>query len=142
VSSARVEVDGELVGQIGQGLLVYLAAGKADGAAEVAWAAQKIEGLRVFEDELGKMNRTLGDVGGQVLLVSQFTLYGDVRKGRRPSFEAVAAPELAQELYAQVCQALRGRGFAVETGRFRAKMMVHACVAGPVTILLDSQRAF
>jgi D-tyrosyl-tRNA(Tyr) deacylase len=142
VASARVEVEAAIVGQIGQGLLVYLAAGKGDSAEVVPLMAQKIETLRIFQDEAGKMSLSLRDVGGGVLVVPQFTLYGDVRKGRRPSFDAAAPPDLAVALYDALCADLRGRGVPVATGRFRATMSVHAEVAGPVTILIDSDRAF
>jgi D-tyrosyl-tRNA(Tyr) deacylase len=142
VARAAVIVDAETVGAIEHGLLVYLGAGKGDKAEEVEWMAQKIEGLRIFEDAAGKMNLTVADVKGAVLVVSQFTLYGDVRKGRRPSFDSAAPPEQARALYEDVCGALRSRGLPVETGRFRATMQVQAEVAGPVTILIDSQRAF
>jgi D-tyrosyl-tRNA(Tyr) deacylase len=142
VSRASVTVEAETVGAIAHGVLVYLGAGKGDQAAEAEWMAQKIEGLRIFEDDAGKMSLSVADVKGAVLVVSQFTLYGDVRKGRRPSFDAAAPPDQALELYEAVCRALRARGLSVETGRFRAAMQVHAEVAGPVTILIDSERAF
>jgi D-tyrosyl-tRNA(Tyr) deacylase len=142
VAQAKVEVEGELVGRIGCGLLVYLAAGKCDADEVAAWMAQKVESLRIFQDEAGKMSLSVRDVGGGVLVVSQFTLYGDVRKGRRPSFDAAASPERGLALYEAVCAQLRERGVEVQTGRFRASMQVHAEVSGPVTILIDSERAF
>jgi D-tyrosyl-tRNA(Tyr) deacylase len=142
VAEAQVDVDGEVVGRIGSGLLVYLAAGKDDPDEIAPWMAQKIDTLRVFQDDAGKMSLSLRDVGGAVLVVSQFTLYGDVRKGRRPSFDAAAAPERGRALYESVCEELRQRGNEVQTGRFRASMQVHAEVSGPVTILIDSERAF
>ena len=142
VSEARVTVSDEITGAIGQGLLVYLGAGKTDQADTAHWMALKIAGLRIFEDADEKMSLSVMDVSGAVLVVSQFTLYGDVRKGRRPSFDAAAPPELALGLYEQVCAELRALGLRVETGRFRAAMQVHAQVAGPVTILIDSDRAF
>jgi D-tyrosyl-tRNA(Tyr) deacylase len=142
VSSARVEVDGEVVGRIEAGLLVYLGAGREDSAADVAYTAAKLAGLRVFEDEQGKMSLSVADVGGQVLVVSQFTLYGDMRKGRRPSFTHAAEPGVAAELCERVVVHLREGGLHVETGRFRATMDVHAVVAGPVTILIDSNKDF
>ena len=142
VSEARVEVDGEIVGQIGPGLLVYLGAGKSDGPNDPSWMAEKLATLRIFEDDAGKMSRSVLDVGGGVLVVSQFTLYGDVRRGRRPSFDSAAPPELAETAYKQVCTALSGLGLHVSTGRFRAMMQVHAVVAGPVTILIDSEKQF
>jgi D-tyrosyl-tRNA(Tyr) deacylase len=142
VAAARVEVEGEVVGAIGPGLLVYLGVGASDAEDAPAWMAAKVEGLRIFEDEAGKMSLSVRDVGGELLVVSQFTLYGDVRKGRRPSFDAAAPPERAEHLYEAVCAVLRERGLRVQTGRFRAMMRVHAEVAGPVTILVDSERAF
>jgi D-tyrosyl-tRNA(Tyr) deacylase len=142
VAQARVEVDAEVTGQIGQGVLVYLAAGRDDADAVAPWMAQKIETLRIFQDDAGKMSLSVRDVGGGVLVVPQFTLYGDVRKGRRPSFDAAAPPARGQALYDAVCAELRQRGSPVATGRFRASMQVHAEVAGPVTILIDSERAF
>ncbi|MEM1418470.1 MAG: D-aminoacyl-tRNA deacylase [Myxococcota bacterium] len=142
VSSASVEVEGDVVGAIGPGLLVYLGAGAGDEASDVATLVAKIAGLRVFEDEAGKMSRSVEDVGGGVLVVSQFTLYGDVRRGRRPSFTGAAAPELAERLYEEVVTRLRGRGLEVATGRFRTTMRVSAAVEGPVTILIDSRKTF
>jgi D-aminoacyl-tRNA deacylase len=142
VASARVEVDGATVGQIERGLLVYLGAGKTDTHDVVAPMAQKLETLRVFQDDAGKMSLSVRDVGGDLLVVPQFTLYGDVRSGRRPSFDTAAPPELAVLLYDGLCSALRSCGLRVETGRFRATMSVHAEVEGPVTILIDSDRAF
>lgn len=142
VASAEVTVAGERVGHIGLGLLVYLGAGKKDGDAEAEWMAAKLAGLRIFEDAAGRLSRDVGAVGGQVLVVSQFTLYGDTRKGRRPSFDAAADPERALELYQRVCRALAERQLRVETGRFRAMMEVHCVVDGPVTILIDSDKQF
>lgn len=142
VRGARVEVDGEVVGQIGAGLLVYLGAGKRDDAAVVPWMARKLAHLRVFSDEEDRMTRSVADVGGALLVVPQFTLYGDVRKGRRPSFEGAAPPETARRHYEGVCAELAELGLQVETGRFRTTMHVHAEVHGPVTILIDSERTF
>lgn len=142
VASASVDVGQERVGAIERGLLVYLGAGEGDGEREVATLVSKIAGLRVFEDEAGKMSLSVEDVGGEVLVVSQFTLYGDVRKGRRPSFTRAAPPEEAERLYEAVVAGLRERGLTVATGRFRAMMNVRADVWGPVTILIDSERAF
>ena len=142
VRAARVEVDAAVVGRIGLGLLVYLGAGKGDTDDVVPVMAHKIATLRIFEDDAGKMSRAVSDVGGALLVVPQFTLYGDVRKGRRPSFDAAAAPEQALTLYEAMCRELRRGGLSVETGRFRATMHVHAEVFGPVTILVDSERAF
>jgi D-aminoacyl-tRNA deacylase len=142
VRGARVEVEGTVVGQIGLGILVYLGAGKGDSLAVVPLMAQKLETLRIFQDAAGKMSLSVREVRGSVLVVPQFTLYGDVRKGRRPSFDAAAPPEQAVLLYDSLCADLRTRGLAVETGRFRASMSVHAEVEGPVTILIDSERTF
>ncbi len=142
VNEAKVTVSEQVTGAIGHGLLVYLGAGRGDEADTAKWMAAKVAGLRIFEDAEGRMNLSVADVGGSVLVVSQFTLYGDVRKGRRPSFDSAAPPEQAQVLYEQVCAELRALGLTVETGRFRASMWVDAQVAGPVTILIDSERAF
>ena len=142
VSSASVVVEQQQVGVIGPGLLVYLGAGEGDTDRDVAYVANKIAGLRVFEDERGRMSRSVQDVGGEVLVVSQFTLFGDVRRGRRPSFDAAAPPERANALYEQLVADLRERGLTVATGRFGAMMDVHATVAGPVTILIDSTKLF
>jgi D-tyrosyl-tRNA(Tyr) deacylase len=142
VSSASVEVAGEVVGAIERGLLVYLGIGASDGEPEVGWMANKLEGLRIFEDEREKMSLSVRDVAGAVLVVSQFTLYGDVRKGRRPSFDGAMAPEPANALYERVCLELAARGLTVARGTFRATMTVRAAVEGPVTILVDSERSF
>ena len=143
VRSAEVEVEGELVGRIGPGLLVYLGAATGDDAAAVDYLADKIATLRVFEEQAGKMNLSVVDTGGAVLVVSQFTLFGDVRKGRRPSFGGAAPPDEAKRLYTDMCQRLReAHGLRVETGRFRAHMLVRSEGDGPVTILVDSARAF
>lgn len=137
-----MEVAGETVGAIGAGLLVYLGAGKEDSAADPAWMADKLAKLRIFEDEHGKFARSALDSGAEILVVSQFTLYGDARRGRRPSFDRAAPPEPAEGAYLAVCEELRKLGLRVATGQFRAKMAVHAVVAGPVTILLDSEKLF
>ncbi len=142
VRSASVAVAEEVVGAIGQGLLVYLGAGPRDDEATVGVMAQKLVGLRIFEDDDGKMSRSVADVGGQVLVVPQFTLYGDVRKGRRPSFVGAAPPEQAERLYEAVVAGVRASGTAVATGRFRAAMIVSAEVWGPVTILIDTEKTF
>ena len=142
VAWAKVEVDGETTGAIDRGLLVYLGAGKEDADADRAYVLQKVLGLRIFEDEAGKMNRSLIDTGGGLLAVSQFTLLGDARNGRRPAFTAAARPELAQPLYARFCQLARERGVAVGEGIFRATMKVALVNEGPVTLLLDSRKAF
>jgi D-aminoacyl-tRNA deacylase len=142
VSSARVRVDGAVVGEITQGFLVLLGVGQGDGAAEVAYMASKIRDLRLFPDDEGKMNRSLLEIGGGALVVSQFTLYGDCRRGRRPSFIAAAAPDLAKALYEDVVKELRASGLTVATGIFQADMKVELVNDGPVTVLLDSSKAF
>ncbi len=142
VQSANVTVDGEVVGAIGHGLLVYLGAAAGDGKADVEYAVAKIAGLRVFPDAGAKMSLAVEDVGGSVLVVSQFTLFGDVRRGRRPSFDGAAQPEEAARLCDAVVAGLRARRLTVETGRFRAMMKVSGVVDGPVTILIDSKKLF
>jgi D-tyrosyl-tRNA(Tyr) deacylase len=142
VSRAKVTVNGEVAGQIKQGLLVLLGVGQADTDADADYLAEKVAGLRVFEDEGGKMNLSLADVGGAVLAVSQFTLYGDVRRGKRPSFDAAARPERARELYEYFVGRIRSAGLPCETGRFQEMMDVELVNDGPVTILLDSGKGF
>ena len=142
VTEASVTVDGTVVGQIGRGFLVLLGIAGDDSESDVVWLAGKIAGLRVFEDAEGKMNLGLSDVGGAVLLVSQFTLYGDCRKGRRPSFVEAARPEAAVPLYHSMVAELRGLSVPVETGTFQAHMDVRLLNDGPVTMLLDSRRQF
>ncbi|MDE0462377.1 MAG: D-tyrosyl-tRNA(Tyr) deacylase [Caldilineaceae bacterium SB0668_bin_21] len=139
VSRASVHVDGEKVAGIGLGFLVLLGVADGDGEAEAAWLARKIAGLRLFEDDAGKMNLGLGDVGGAVLAVSQFTLYGDARKGRRPSFTRAAPPAQAQELYEKFCALLAAQGVAVEKGVFQAHMEVSLVNDGPVTLWLEQE---
>lgn len=143
VSSAQVTVDGKVVGAIGSGLCVLLGAGSGDGSADVAYMVDKVVNLRIFVDEAGKMNRSVLDIGGGVLAVSQFTLYGDARKGRRPAFTGALEPVAAEALYNEFVAGLRAAGVArVETGVFRASMQVALVNEGPVTILLDSSKAF
>jgi len=142
VSSARVRVAHEVVGEIGIGLLVLLGVARADGPADIAYLAAKIRDLRIFSDENGRMNRSVADVGGGVLLVSQFTLYADCRKGRRPSFEDAAPPAMAVALYEDTVRALRELQLPVATGVFQADMQVELVNDGPVTVLLESSRAF
>jgi D-tyrosyl-tRNA(Tyr) deacylase len=142
VSEASVTVDGTVVGQIQQGFLVLLGVAEDDRAEDADWIASKIFGLRVFEDADGKMNLALADVDGAVLLVSQFTLYGDCRKGRRPSFIEAARPGKAVALYEHVASNLRTQGLVVETGTFQADMQVRLLNDGPVTLLLDSRKGF
>ena len=137
VSHANVTVDGRITGQIGRGFVVLLGVTHADGRAEADWLAGKIAGLRVFDDDAGKMNRSLVEVGGALLVVSQFTLYGDARKGRRPSFTDAAAPELAEPLVDYFVDVLRGAGFTVATGIFGAHMDVEIHNDGPVTMLIE-----
>jgi D-aminoacyl-tRNA deacylase len=142
VSHARVRVDAATTGEIGNGLLVLLGVSGQDTVADVTYIAAKIRELRIFPDEQGRMNRSVEDVRGSVLMVSQFTLYGDGRKGRRPSFDAAAPPEMAKALYEDVIRELRSAGLPVETGVFQAQMLVELENDGPVTLLLDSSRQF
>ena len=142
VSRAHVSVDGEIVGQVGTGLLVLLGVGRNDTEADAIYLAEKIAGLRVFEDGAGQMNLGLQEVAGSVLAVSQFTLYGDVRRGKRPSFDAAAGSDRARELYEFFVQRIRGRGLRCETGTFQAMMKVELVNEGPVTILVDSGKEF
>ena len=142
VQEARVEVDGEVIGKIGQGFLVLLGVRKDDTEEDVRYLADKVTGLRIFEDEAGKMNLSISEVKGEILAVSQFTLYGDCRKGRRPSFDEAAPPDVAERLYELFVEEIRKSGIKVETGKFRALMDVHLINSGPVTILLDSKKLF
>lgn len=139
VSRASVHADGEETASIGQGFLVLLGVADDDGEAEAAWLARKIAGLRLFEDDAGKMNLGLADVGGAVLAVSQFTLYGDARKGRRPSFTRAAPPGQAQALYDSFCTLLAGEGIPVKKGVFQAHMEVSLVNDGPVTLWLEQE---
>ncbi len=138
VTEARVEIDREVVGSIGRGLMVLVGVGQGDSEKDCLALADKTAVLRIFPDEDDKMNRSLLDVQGQALVVSQFTLLADCRKGRRPAFTAAAAPELATQLYQRYCQRLREQGIDVQTGVFAADMQVHLINDGPVTILLES----
>lgn len=138
VTQASVTVEGSVVGEIGVGFLVLLGITHSDGENEAQYFARKIAGLRVFEDDAGKMNLALEDVGGSVLVVSQFTLYGDVRKGRRPSFTDAAAPQEAEVLYQRFCTLLSNEGLEVEQGTFQAHMQVALVNDGPVTLWLDT----
>lgn len=142
VSSSRVIVGRGVVGEIGRGLLVLLGVGTDDGEEDVAYIVDKIAGLRVFEDPGGKMNLSLTDVGGSALVVSQFTLYGDVRRGKRPSFDGAAPPAEAARLYEMCVSGIKARGIPVATGRFQEMMTVEIVNEGPVTILLDSRKGF
>jgi D-tyrosyl-tRNA(Tyr) deacylase len=140
VAWARVVADGELTGEIGPGLLVLVGVTHADTEADADWLAAKVAALRVFADDQGKMNRSLTETGGAALVVSQFTLYGDAHRGRRPSYIAAAPPEQAAPLVEAVAKSLAGSGIPVATGRFGADMRVESAGDGPVTILLDSTR--
>ena len=142
VKEAKVLVEGELVASIGRGFLVLLGVAKDDTEEDLSYLSRKISNLRVFEDEKGKLNLSLKDVGGEVLLVSNFTLYGDCRKGNRPSFDRAAPPELAERLYLSLAKRLEEEGLSVSLGRFRARMEVHLVNDGPVTLLLDSKKVF
>ena len=142
VSRASVTVEGRLTGEIGSGLMILLGVGREDTSLIAMSMAEKVANLRIFEDDQGKMNRSLLDVKGAALVVSQFTLYGDARGGRRPSFLAAAPPDLAKELYQEFCAALRKLGVTVGTGIFQAIMSVELVNEGPVTILLDSDKTF
>ena len=142
VSDAYVTSEGEETGSIGRGLMVLIGVSCEDTERDVKYMAEKVPNLRIFEDENGKMNLSLADVGGSILAVSQFTLYGDARGSRRPSFIQAARPEQANALYEQLVAAWRAQGLTVETGRFRAEMQVALINDGPVTILMDSTKAF
>ena len=142
MSRASVAVDDKVAGQIGQGLLVLLGVSRTDTEAAADYLADKVMGLRIFEDAAGKMNLSVTEVNGGVLLVSQFTLYGDVRRGKRPSFDAAAPPEQARKLYEYMIERLRTLGIPCQTGVFQAMMQVELVNDGPVTILLDSEKGF
>jgi D-aminoacyl-tRNA deacylase len=142
VSRATVTIDEKVTGEIGHGLLVLLGVGQSDNESDAEYCAEKICGLRIFEDDQGKMNRSLLDGGGSVLAVSQFTLYGDVRRGKRPSFDAAARPEGAKRLYKYFVERIRAAGLHCETGRFQEMMHVALVNEGPVTILIDSEKKF
>lgn len=138
VTRASVTVSGQIVGEIGPGLLVLLGVARADGPEEIRWLSSKLVGLRIFEDAQGKMNLSLADIGGAMLVVSQFTLLGDCRKGRRPGFDAAARPEVACPLYEQFVDAVRALGIPVATGQFQAQMQVELVNDGPVTFIIES----
>jgi D-tyrosyl-tRNA(Tyr) deacylase len=140
VKSAQVFVDDRLTGKIGNGLLVFVGVGKGDNESDISYVVSKLPDLRIFEDASGKFNLSLKDVNGEILLVSQFTLYGDCKKGRRPSFTEAEEPTGAKNLYEQLITKLRGQGIRVQTGEFQAKMEVHLINDGPVTLLLDSRK--
>ena len=142
VTRASVKVEDEITGEIGKGLLVLLGVAHEDTEADADYLAEKIAGLRIFEDDAGKMNLSVIDVGGAVLAVSQFTLFGDVRRGKRPSFDAAARPQLARRLYEYFVERVRGLGLRCETGRFQEMMEVELINSGPVTVLIDSEKVF
>ena len=142
VDRAGVTVDGASIGSVKRGLMVLLGVAEGDTEKDLAYMADKITGLRIFEDEAGKMNLSVKDVGGEILLVSQFTLCGDCRKGKRPSFDKAAKPDVANAYYEKLVEMCRGQGIHVETGVFRAHMLVELVNNGPVTILLDSAKLF
>lgn len=142
VSMAKVTVEGEVIGEIGPGLLVLLGVCEDDTHDDASYLAEKIVSLRIFPDDDGKMNRSLADTGGRMLVVSQFTLFGDCRKGRRPSFIKAARPELADSLYRIFVVEVQGHGIQTATGRFQAHMDVELINDGPVTLLLDSRKLF
>ena len=142
VSEGAVLVDGKVTGAVGQGLCVLVGVGHSDSDEDARWLADKVVDLRVFEDEQGKMNRSVLDVRGGVLAISQFTLFGDARKGTRPGFVDAARPEVAQPLYTKFCEQVRARGVEVGEGVFRATMQVRIVNEGPVTLLLDSKKLF
>ena len=142
VSRASVTVEGKVAGKIGPGLLVLLGVARHDDSAAADYLAEKVAGLRIFEDQTGKMNLSVSDIAGAVLVVSQFTLYGDVRRGKRPSFDAAAPPQQAKKLYEYFVERLRALGLECETGVFQAMMQVELVNDGPVTILLDSEKTF
>jgi len=142
VSRAAVRVNGTMVSEIGAGLLVLLGVAQADTESSAEYLAEKIAGLRIFEDDAGKMNRSLAEAGGAMLVVSQFTLYGDVRRGKRPSFDQAARPEQARALYEYFVERIRTAGLRCETGVFQEMMDVELVNDGPVTILLDSEKLF
>ena len=141
VKSAAVNVEGRVTGKIGHGLLVLLGVGKGDGEKDIAYMVSKLPDLRIFEDASGKFNLSLREIRGEMLMVSQFTLYGDCRKGRRPSFTDAEEPAEAKRLYEQLILKMREQGVTVETGEFQAKMEVHLINDGPVTLLLDSRNS-
>lgn len=142
VLEAKVEVEGKVAGQIGNGLLAYISVGKADNIKDVEFITEKLVGLRIFSDEAGKMNHSIADVGGQILLVSNFTLHGDCRKGRRPGFEGAADPGVAEDLYEKLAEKIEKSGISIEKGIFGGHMHVSSINDGPVTFLLDSSRLF
>ena len=142
VSRASVTVDEDIIAEMGRGLVALVGVGEEDGGEDVDYLARKLVGLRVFEDDAGKMNLSVQDVGAGIMIVPQFTLYGDCRRGRRPSFDASAPPDRAEELYDRLVEDVRGRGPEVETGEFKSYMELELVNDGPVTLLLDSKKNF
>jgi len=142
VTRAQVTMQGEVTGKIGRGIAVLLAVGNDDTKSDADYLVEKIVGLRIFEDDGGKMNLSVADIRGEILVVSQFTLYGDVRRGKRPSFDAAAPPQRARELYEYLVERIRATGLVCETGRFQETMQLELVNDGPVTILLDSAKTF
>ncbi len=140
VQSAQVLVDGRLTGKIGKGLLVFVGVGKGDDESDISYMVSKLPDLRIFEDASGKFNLSLKEADGEMLIVSQFTLYGDCKKGRRPSFTEAEEPTVAKKLYERLIHRLKEQGLRIETGEFQAKMEVHLVNDGPVTLLLDSKK--
>ena len=140
VKNASVRIDGEICGQINQGLLVFLGVSKEDTESDITYISDKITGLRIFEDENEKMNNSIMDINGEILVISQFTLYGDCRKGRRPSFDSAMRPSEAEEMYEKFVEYIKKSGLKTETGRFGADMKVELLNDGPVTIILDSSK--
>lgn len=142
VKKASCTVDEKIVGQIEKGIVLFLGVGEGDGDQDLKYLVDKVLGLRIFSDEDGKMNRSLEDIGAEILIISQFTLYGDVRKGKRPSFTRSSSPEIGEAYYNQFIEAVRSRGIKAETGVFGAHMDIELINDGPVTILLDSEKIF
>lgn len=142
VSKASVKVEGEIIGKIEKGLLALVGIGHDDTKQDIDWLAEKLLGLRIFEDEIGKMNLSLDDVKGGILLVSQFTLFGDCRKGKRPSFSNAASPQTAEIIFKELVDTIRQKGLNVQTGKFQADMEIELVNQGPVTILLDTKKNF
>ena len=142
VRSAQVSIEGKVKGAIGHGLVVFVGIGAEDNKKDLQWLAEKIVHLRIFEDDTGKMNNSLTDIKGEMLIISQFTLYGDCRKGRRPGFSTAAPPSIAEPYYHEFVQEIRNKGIQVTTGTFQADMQVELLNDGPVTLLLDSEKKF